>query len=253
MVRRLYHSIKILLGFIYNVYALACAGIFIILLSPFALIALIGNTDYGVNIFYIICRYFARFWLFVIGVRYMEIYSKTTMEASRQQFIYIANHRSYIDIVMMLACMKTAYRPLGKQEMAQIPLFGYFYKRLLITIDRSNLMSRSKGFTFLSRMLERGLSVFIFPEGTFNESEGALKEFYNGPFKLALKSGIKLKPMLFLDDLKRMHYRNIFTIRPGVCRVLFLEEVEVGKYNGDDLAGLKRDVINRMLQGMELA
>ena len=144
--------------------------------------------------------------------------------------------------------MHKPYRPLGKQEMARIPLFGFFYRRFVVTVDRNNGISRSKSFIDLKGVLDQKLSVFIFPEGTFNESENPLSRFYSGPFQLALKKSINIRPVVFADSLDRMHFSNIFAMRPGICRAVFLEEIDIDDYLPGKLSELKEDVYARMNQ-----
>ncbi|MEC8323992.1 MAG: lysophospholipid acyltransferase family protein, partial [Bacteroidota bacterium] len=83
-----------------------------------------------------------------------------------QSYIFIANHTSMIDIMLMFAMVK--YHPLvfvGKIELAKIPLFGFFYKRTSILVDRSKYTSRKAVFNQAQERIQKGLSICIFPEG----------------------------------------------------------------------------------------
>lgn len=218
------------LRWVYIFYALGWLALLLVMALPFALLFVFWSKSTGGNLFYGLCRYYARLWLTVTGMRYQELHRSAVNGYPRKPCIYVANHRSYIDVFLMLASMHRPYRPLGKAQMSDIPLFGFFYKRFVITVDRRMGISRSKSFIDLIRVLERSSSVFIFPEGTFNESEAPLKNFYSGPFQLALKKEVNIQPVVFLDSLDRMHYSSVFTMRPGVCRVLYLEEIDVKDY-----------------------
>jgi 1-acyl-sn-glycerol-3-phosphate acyltransferase len=63
--------------------------------------------------------------------------------------------------------------------------------------------------------------IFIFPEGTFNETEKPLKDFYDGPFRLAIEMQTPIKPVLFIDTLDRLHYGGLLRLTPGPNRVVF--------------------------------
>lgn len=230
----------------YNLYALAWVIVLLLLLFPIALFLLPIKKTVCTNGFYTVCRAFAKLWFIVTGMKYQEIGKDTNNHDQEQPFIYVANHRSYIDILLMLASMDRPYRPLGKEEMSRIPLFGYFYRRIIIMVERNRAMSRSKSYMGLKRVLEKNISVFIFPEGTFNEFESPLKSFYNGAFQLAIKKRINIKPIVFVDSIHRMHYDNVFTMRPGICRVLFLEEIDINNYMPGKHVELKNDVYERM-------
>ena len=234
------------LRWMYIFYALGWLVILLIFAFPFALLFVFWSESTGGNLFYGLCRYYARLWLKVTGMRYQEIHRSTGCDHQEKPCVYVANHRSYIDVFLMLASMHRPYRPLGKAQMAAIPLFGFFYKRFVITVDRRMGISRSKSFIDLKRVLERSNSVFIFPEGTFNESEAPLKSFYNGPFQLALRKNVNIQPVVFLDSLDRMHYSSVFTMRPGVCRVLYLEEIDVKEYFAGKPDALRQHVYDRM-------
>jgi len=54
----------------------------------------------------------------------------------------IANHSSYMDIMLMFRMRKTPFVFVGKKELVQIPFFGYLYKRAAIMVDRSSIKSR---------------------------------------------------------------------------------------------------------------
>jgi len=221
----------------------------LLLLFPFALFSLLIREPGGSNMLCTACHIYARLWFAMVGIRYREIHAANPR--TPEQNIYIANHCSYIDILIMFRAMKIPFRPLGKNEMTRYPVFGFFYKRLVITVNRKDLLSRSKSIIDLKETLKRHIPVFIFPEGTFNESGEPLKRFYDGAFRLALKTGTAIRPLVFVDSLQRMHYRSIFTIWPGVCRVVFLREIDVHHYSAEDSALLKKDVFMKMRNTLE--
>lgn len=245
--RRSERRFTVLLWF-YSLYALGWALVLLLLLFPFALLFVLWRQPAGGHLLYKALHHLSRAWFLVTGMKYKqmgegEIYDR---QDTTQPCVYVANHRSYIDILMMLACMEVPYRPLGKEQMARIPLFGFFYRRFVITVDRDRGGSRLRSYIDLKKMLDHKISVFIFPEGTFNESREPLARFYSGPFQLALKSGLNIKPVVFVNSLDRMHYSSIFTLRPGVCGVLFLKDIDIGGYLPDQMGALKQEVYNQM-------
>ena len=86
----------------------------------------------------------------------------------------------------------------------------------------------------------------VFPEGTFNETNRLLKDFFNGAFKIAIETKTPIKPVLFLDTFDRMPYTSLFSLNPGKCRVVYLPEVEVNDYNIEDVELLKQTVYQMM-------
>jgi 1-acyl-sn-glycerol-3-phosphate acyltransferase len=102
----------------------------------------------------------------------------------------------------------------------------------------------------LKSMLASDLSVFIFPEGTFNETRRPLANFYDGAFRIAIETGTPLQPILFPDTYDRMHYSTLFSLRPGPTRAIFLPEIDVQGLTTADLPQLKSRVYQLMEEGL---
>src|SRR4029079_5633466 len=127
-------------------------------------------------------------------------------------FIFVSNHISYLDSPIIVKAWRQPIRPLGKVEMSRIPLFGFIYRKAIVTVDRSSPENRQESISILKRVIKRGISIVVFPAGTFNPSKKPLKDFYDGAFRVAVETQIPVKPVLFLDAYDRMHYRSIFSL-----------------------------------------
>ena len=92
------------------------------------------------------------------------------------------------------------------------------------------------------RVLKNEADIIIFPEGTFNETDAPLKEFYNGAFKLAISSQTPILPMLFPDTVNRWHYSAWWKLWPGINRVIYLDAVPVAGMTVADIPMLKDKV-----------
>jgi 1-acyl-sn-glycerol-3-phosphate acyltransferase len=113
-------------------------------------------------------------------------------------------------------------------------------------VDRSSPDARKKSVLQLKSVLKKGISVFIFPEGTFNTTGQPLKEFYDGAFRIAIETQTPLLPLIFPDTIKRLHYSSVFSFRPGVCRAIFLAAEPVEGLTIADLPALKERVYKKM-------
>src|SRR5690606_24017645 len=100
-------------------------------------------------------------------------------------------------------------------------------KNAIVTVDRSSIQNRAESIRILKSILSKGISVVVFPEGTFNMTNKPLKEFYDGAFRLAIETQTPIKPVLFLDTYSRMHYNSIFAMTPGKSRIVYLDEISV--------------------------
>lgn len=143
----------------------------------------------------------------------------------QKSYMFIANHTSMADIMLMLASVKNAFVFVGKKELAKIPLFGFFYKRTCILVDRSSVKSRQAVFLRAQRRLKSGLSICIFPEGGIPDEYIMLDEFKDGAFRLAINHHIPVVPITFLDNKKRFSY-TFFSGGPGRMRVKIHEFLE---------------------------
>jgi 1-acyl-sn-glycerol-3-phosphate acyltransferase len=118
-------------------------------------------------------------------------------------------------------------------------------------VDRSDPEKRAQSLRNLKMALEKHISIFIFPEGTFSMTdEYPLKSFFNGAFKLAIEMNIPIQPVLLVDSVDRMHFSSALTLTPGKHRVVYMETVEVSGYTLDQMDDLKDLVFKKMDEGM---
>jgi 1-acyl-sn-glycerol-3-phosphate acyltransferase len=237
------------LWWLYCTYALLLFLIGTVCVLPFVAVFALQDDKKGGDRIYKACRYWDNAWLFLVGIRHTNIYEETPDPGKR--YVFVSNHNSYLDIPLILQAVRcNAVRILGKAEMTRYPLFGYIYSRAVILVDRSTATARSRSVRELKSMLAIDCSVFIFPEGTFNETGRPLKAFYDGAFRIAIETQTPLQPILFLDCFDRMHYSSLFSLRPGNTRAVFLREVDVQGLTLADLSGLKQRVYDLMAEGL---
>lgn len=234
---------------IYCIYALIIFAI----LTITAAIALLLLLPFGKNKLskriYKVCRFWAKIWYFLIGIRHKEIYE--TKHNFKSPHIFVANHNSYMDIPPIVQLQHQPIRPLGKFESSKIPIFGWVYKAAVIMVDRSSPEKRAKSLRNLKAALYKKNSIFIFPEGTFSMThQQPLKSFFNGAFKLAIEMQIPIQPILMIDAVDRMDFSSIFSLNPGPNRVVYLKTIDVIGYTVDDVEKLKNEVYQLMDDGL---
>ena len=201
------------------------------------------------NLVYKVCRLWGRCWYFLTGIHHKEIYEAP--HDFNKQYIFVANHSSYLDIPSAVLCMHQPVRVLGKYEMVRYPVFGLIYRAAVILVDRRDAERRAKSVRALKAAIARGISIFIFPEGTFNESTEPLKDFYDGAFRTAIEMQTCIKPILFIDNTKRLHQKSIFSLTRGLSRCVFLNEIKVdGCKTKTDVQRLKKQVFQIMEDGL---
>lgn len=238
-----------LLQYLFCLYAGLLFVLLMLLVFPFIMLSLVLGKIKGGNIIYQLCRLWGLTWYSLIGIRHKEIYE--TPHDRNKQYIFVANHSSYMDIPPIVLIAHQPMRILGKHEMVKVPVFGWIYRSAVILVDRHNSDTRSKSVRALKSALRHHISIFIFPEGTFNETKQPLKEFYDGAFRIAIETKTPIKPVLLVDTLDRLHYRGIFELTPGLNRVVYLEEVPVTGLTLKDIQSLKQKVYTIMENGLK--
>ncbi|HKP32449.1 MAG TPA: lysophospholipid acyltransferase family protein [Chitinophagaceae bacterium] len=229
---------------IYLIYAAVTFIALMIIVFPFVIIASLFGKIKGGNAVYKLCTVWGDAWWFLIGIRHKNIYESPVEK--NKQYIFVANHISYLDAPIIVKSFRMPIRVLGKIEMTKVPIFGYIYKNAIVTVDRRDAERRAKSVRILKSVLRKGISIFIFPEGTFNTTGKPLKDFFDGAFRMAIETQTPIKPALFLDGYSRMNYRSLFSLNPGRSRTIFLEEVDVSAYSMHDVQKLKEEVYSIM-------
>lgn len=220
-----------------------------LLLFPVFLLASLFGKVKGGNIIYNACRVWADVWMFLIAISHKNIYEEP--HDTFRPYIFVSNHISYLDIPMMMkAIRRQNFRILGKAELAAIPMFGFIFKHAAVSVDRKNPENRAKSVLILESILRRKISVFICPEGTFNETHKPLKQFYDGAFKIAIETQTPVKPVLLLDTYDRLSYKNFFSLTPGRSRAVFLKETNTTGLSIEDISFLKEKIYKQMEEAL---
>jgi fatty-acyl-CoA synthase len=163
----------------------------------------------------------ARMMLFLAGVPVrMEGGEILTELAKSGPWIFAPNHSSYVDILVILACLPASARFVAKGEVSAMPFIGRLCERSgQLTFDRNDPRARIKQAQEVNAALERGESVVIYPEGTFTSIAG-IRPFQLGAFKAAVDTQRPICPVSVRGA--RQILRDKTTLpRPGRVTVTF--------------------------------
>ncbi|HEX6848608.1 MAG TPA: lysophospholipid acyltransferase family protein [Chitinophagaceae bacterium] len=229
---------------IYCIYAIILFIGIMFLLFPFVLLSTLFGRIKGGNMIYRICMLWADIWFFLVGIWHRNIYEQRMN--TNQQYIFVANHISYLDGPIIVKAIRRPIRALGKAEMSKVPVFGFIYRAAVVMVDRSSAENRAKSVRNMKSVLKKGISIFVFPEGTFNLTGKPLKDFYDGAFRVALETQTPIKPVLYPDAYDRMNHKSIFSLTPGKNRAVFLEEIPVEGLTISDLPSVKQKTYELM-------
>ena len=218
----------------------------IILFFPFLLISTLHEKWYP-QFFWLARNLWARPILLGMACP-QKIIWEDRMEQGKS-YMLVANHTSMLDIMLMLRVSKNPFVFVGKKELVKIPLFGYFYKRVCIMVDREDSRSRTGVYRRAQRRLDQGLSICIFPEGGVPEEHIDLDQFKDGAFKMAIAHGIPIVPMTFYDNKKRFSF-TFLSGGPGWIRVRVHSFFETAILEDEDKGTLREEVRTVILNAL---
>lgn len=236
--------LRIPLRVAYTLYALLIFLAMMVLVFPFVMLAALMGPLRGGNLILHGLRVWSAVWFRMVGIRHRNIYQYRPDPG--RQYIFVLNHISYLDAAIAVESIRQPFRALGRHDLKRIPVFGWIYRVFVIMVDRGNKEDRARSLVDLRRALDHGISILIFPEGTFNETDQPLKSFYNGAFRIAIETQTPILPVVLLDAWDRMHHRHFFSLTPGPSRSVFMEPVPVEGLTLDDMETLKQRVYAMM-------
>lgn len=156
----------------------------------------------------------------------------------------VFNHRSLLDPPLSTPAIPGPNKTIAKAEMARIPIFGLAYKGGSVLVDRKSEESRRASYGRMKHVLEQGMHMCIYPEGTRNKSLAPLQRFHDGAFRLAIDTGKPVIPALLFNTDKAMP-RKPFFFWPQKVEVHFLPEIAV---LGKTVQRLKEEAFAAMQQ-----
>lgn len=211
----------------------------ILLLSPFLLMLTIKEEHY--HLFWKLARLLSKILIYGMGFR-INFTAEQHIEPNKS-YMFCPNHASLLDPFVLIAISKNPIVFVGKQELAKIPVFGYFYKRTVIMVDRSSLKSRKRVFEMAKKRLQNGVSMAIFPEGLVPEEDVVLAPFKKGAFSLAIEFQIPIVPQVYYD-CKRFFSWDVLKGRPGVFRIKQHQFIETKGMTLESMVFLRDKIFN---------
>ena len=127
-----------------------------------------------------------------------------------QPCVYVANHGSYVDIMMLFKYIPGFLNMMGKASLARVPVWGPLFGNVYITVDRASAVSRGRAMVAARRSLAAGKSIAIFAEGRISPTPGReLLPFLDGAFQMAIEAGVPIVPVgmplnhMFMPDVEK--------------------------------------------------
>ena len=154
-------------------------------------------------------------------------------------YIVLCNHNSFMDVPVSSPAIPGGNKTIAKIEIAKTPIFGMLYKTGSVLVDRKSDASRKESFNKMKAVLEMGLHMCIYPEGTRNKSDEPLKPFHNGAFRLAVETKKSIIPAVIFNSKKVLPPDKGFFLDPHPLSIHFLEAIPVGENETAESLNLK--------------
>ncbi len=137
-------------------------------------------------------------------------------------FVFVPNHQSHLDILLLLALLPGRTRFAAKRELWRHPVMAAILDTLgMVPIDRE----RPEGSVdLLNRAAASGDSFVIFPEGT-RSRDGRLLPFKKGAFVLAIAAGLPVVPVTMRGTRRLMPRGSRMTVVPGDVEIVIDEPI----------------------------
>ena len=147
----------------------------------------------------------------------------------RRGRVYIVNHKSYFDILLLFATAPASLRFAAKRSLFRIPILGWSMKLGgFIPVDREDRSRARDVFAAAAGRLAGGTSVVFFPEGT-RAAPGTLLPFQRGGFLVALKAGAPIVPV-GIAGADRVMPRRRWRVSPATVTVRYGTPIETEEF-----------------------
>lgn len=147
--------------------------------------------------------------------------------AEGQNYIVVCNHNSMMDVPVTSPFIPGANKTIAKKEIMKVPIFSIIYRKGSVLVDRNSDQSRRESYLRMRQVLEMGMHMCIYPEGTRNNTTKPLKDFHEGAFRLAKDTGKPIMPAVLFGTGRMLPTKGGLLFRPGKLEMHFLDPIPV--------------------------
>jgi 1-acyl-sn-glycerol-3-phosphate acyltransferase len=188
-------------------------------------------------------KFWSAFFFIAAGIRVKVFHRERLFQ--NLPAIVVCNHCSNMDMFIGAYSQPINIKPLAKVQLKKMPLLGFLFSTVCVLVDRSSKESRERSSRAMREELQRGNSIFIFPEGTRNTSNQPLNAFYDGAFRFAIESGYPVVALCSINA-RSLVPSDSYSVRPGTLELQYLGPYETKGLRKDDVDALKQQVWNDM-------
>jgi len=168
-----------------------------------------------------------------------------------KHYIVIANHQSMLDILAVCAALPINFKFLAKRELFRIPFMGWAMAAAgYIPVDRASHRSGREAMQRITRVLDMGVSVLLFPEGT-RSPDGKIHAFKMGAFKLARDNKVEILPVVVDGTGQALPKKSWFIRKRSAFIVSIGKPVSVEDFVDSSMDEAKEKVRHEMIGRLE--
>ena len=161
------------------------------------------------------------------GIRVRAV-GREQLEPGRA-YLFMANHTSNLDPPVITSLLGRRIAIIAKQELFKIPLFGYAMRKAsFVAVNRADRRSAVESVGNAVHVLQSGLGMMVFPEGT-RSRDGRLLPFKKGPFHLAMEAGVPVAPITVVGS-HRAWPKGSAKLRAGEIVVYFHQPIDPRRF-----------------------
>jgi 1-acyl-sn-glycerol-3-phosphate acyltransferase len=164
----------------------------------------------------------------------------------RARYVFCANHTSFLDIPL-IGLSQNLFVFLGKSSLSKVPLFGYVFKKIHITVDRSSLKSKYESLQRASSAIDQGISLAMFPEGGTEKKPPRLEPFKDGAFRVAIEKQIPIVPVTIPYNWIILPSDHGLMVNRRTSVIIYHKPLPTDGFSLQDLESLKGQV-TRIIQ-----
>ena len=160
---------------------------------------------------------------------------------SHRPAVFIFNHQSGLELVLMLKLLRRDFTGIAKQELRHNPVFGPLFRAAgVVFVDRSNTAKAIEALGPAVEALRHGRSLIIAPEGT-RSTTAHVGRFKKGAFRLAMDAAVPIVPVVFRNVLDALP-KGAIVVRPAVVEAVVLPPIDTSSWTLDTLDDRIREV-----------
>jgi len=190
----------------------------------------------------------ARNWLRLSGTK-VHVTGAEHLDPN-QTYVFISNHRSYLDTATLFVYTGRRLGLLAKKELLNVPILGYGMGFVnVMAIDRSNRERARQTVEAATARIRSGRSFGVFAEGT-RAKPGEFLPFKKGAFYMAAQAGVSIVPVA-IKNTDHLMGKGTGEARAGTIEMVMLPPISTAGYSTDEDV---KELVNRVhsLIGQEL-